>query len=340
MRPAKPSTRRQTTKKGKVLYRTGRGRMLVGKIEDVLLTSDLNRLNGKVDLLFTSPPFPLVRKKRYGNETGEAYLKWLEALAPKLAGLLSEKGSIVMEVGNSWVSGHPVMSTLSLEALLAFKNAAKLNLCQHFICHNPARLPSPAQWVNVERIRLKDSFTHVWWMARTERPKADNRKVLVGYSEDMKRLLQKQAYNSGKRPSGHVISKTGFLKDRGGAIAPSVLNGGLSSGIAIPDSLLKFSGTAVDHAYRDYCEAKGLTEHPARMQMSLAAFFVEFLTEKNDLVFDPFGGSNTTGAVAERLGRRWVSVEANPEYARGSRGRFHKFNKAVRQQSAASRSKS
>jgi len=304
--------------------------MFVGKIENVLPTSALQKLSGKVDLLFTSPPFPLVRKKRYGNETGDAYLIWLSKLAPQLAKLLSKSGSIVIEVGNSWVSGQPVMSTLSLEALLAFKRTAKLHLCQHLICHNPARLPGPAQWVNVERIRLKDSFTHVWWMSKTERPKADNRNVLVAYSKHMRRLLKSQKYNAGKRPSGHVISEEGFLKNRGGAIAASVLNGSDGDATTMPEALLKFAGTAVDAEYREYCKKRGLETHPARMQSSLAAFFIEFLTDKNDLVFDPFAGSNTTGAMAEALGRRWVGVEANAEYAKGSKGRFKKLKRGRR----------
>jgi DNA modification methylase len=65
-----------------------------------------------------------------------------------------------------------------------------------------------------------------------------------------------------------------------------------------------------------------LETHPARMQMGLASFFIEFLTKPGDLVLDPFGGSNTSGYAAEMLGRRWLSVEANEEYALGSRGRF------------------
>ena len=58
------------------------------------------------------------------------------------------------------------------------------------------------------------------------------------------------------------------------------------------------------------------------MQSSLCAFFIEFLTEYDDLVFDPFGGSNTTGSVAESMDRRWLTVEADREYIEGSKGRF------------------
>ena len=306
-------------------YRTKRGKMLIGRIEDALETAAVQRLKGKVNLLITSPPFPLVRKKRYGNLTGEDYLDWLTDLAPKLAELLAEDGSIVIEIGNVWEAGRPEMSTLPLEALLAFKRAAKLHLCQHMICHNPARLPGPAAWVTVKRLRLKDSFTHVWWLSRSSEPKADNRKVLLPYGKDMQALLKSKSYSAGKRPSGHVISETGFLKNHGGSIAPNVID--LEAAQHVPSSLLKFSNTAWDARYRAYCVDKGLDAHPARMQTDLAAFFMQFLTEPGDLVFDPFGGSNTTGAVAEEMERKWVVVEASAEYAEGSLGRFESLYK-------------
>lgn len=323
-RSPSPLTDEEADREVRVAYTTGQGRMLTGRIEDVL--DDGRRtvhLRKKVNLIFTSPPFPLVRKKRYGNESGAAYVEWLRGLAPRLCDLLAEDGSIVVEVGNAWEQGSPVMSTLPLEALLEFKRAANLHLCQHVICHNPARLPSPAQWVTVKRVRLKDSYTHVWWMAPQENPKADNRRVLAPYGDDMKKLLERKKYNTGRRPSGHVVSEQGFLTDHGGAIAPNVVD--LSPDSRLPHAIQKFSGTAWDANYRQYCASHKLELHPARMQTELAAFFIQFLTEPGDLVLDPFAGSNTTGAAAESLGRRWISVEANAAYAEGSKGRFAQF---------------
>ena len=275
---------------------------------EAFLDSDAGRnLEGKVNLVFTSPPFPLGKPKKYGNLTGDEYLKWLSDLAPRLAKLLAEDGSIVIEIGNAWEPGEPTMSTLPLRALLAMQESADLKLCQQFICHNPARLPTPTEWVNKQRIRVKDSYTHVWWMSRTARPKADNREVLIEYSPSMKRLLNTQKYNSGERPSGHKIGETSFLADNGGAI---------------PASVLTYTNTSAATEYRDYCRAHGITPHPAQMQPELAEFFIKMLTKAEDIVFDPFGGSNTTGAVAESLGRQWVTVEALEDYVQGSRGRF------------------
>src|ERR1700730_543598 len=264
-------------------YKTGKGKMFHGRIEDALDSPEIEKVKGKVNLILTSPPFPLVRKKRYGNETGENYLSWLKSLAGRLADLLADDGSIVIEIGNAWEQGSPVMSTLPVEALLAFKKAAKLHLCQHAICHNPARLPSPAEWVNVRRIRLKDSFTHVWWMSRSKNPKADNRNVLHPYGKDMKKLLRTKHYNSGVRPSGHVISEKGFLTDHGGSISANVIE--LDSSHS-PDALLKYTGTSWDKNYRDYCARKKLVTHPARMQSSLSGSFIQFLTQKDDLVLE------------------------------------------------------
>jgi len=153
------------------VYQTDLGQMIHGKVEDALENPLLNPIRGKVNLLLTSPPFPLVRKKRYGNETGEAYLRWIESLAQPLADLLAPDGSIVIEIGNAWEPGVPVMSTLPLEALFAFKRAANLKLCQHVICHNPARLPSPAAWVSGAPIRRQPwAINHpsaLMWQFRT-----------------------------------------------------------------------------------------------------------------------------------------------------------------------------
>lgn len=290
-----------------VAYATAWGRMLHGKSDEILSDGSLARFEGKVNLIFTSPPFPLNRKKRYGNETGESYIRWLCKFGPLFKKMLTPDGSIVIEMGNSWEPGMPVMSTLALRALLDFQVENDLYLCQEFIWQNPAKLPSPAQWVNVERIRVKDSFTKLWWMSPNKKPKASNQRVLQEYSPSMKGLLKRGSYNAGKRPSEHNIGETSFLKNNGGAI---------------PSNVLTYANTLNLDPYQKYCRDNALQLHPARMPIDLAKFFIKFLTEPGDIVLDPFGGSNTTGAAAEELERFWISIEASEEYIEGSRGRF------------------
>lgn len=298
-----------------VAYATDLGQIIHGTIEDAFEANAIKAVRGQVNLIFASPPFPLMTKKKYGNLTGPRYLNWMAGLARRLADLLAPDGSLVIEIGNAWVQGRPEMSTLPLETLLAILKGARLHLCQQFICHNPARLPGPAQWVNIERIRMKDSFTHVWWMARIARPKANNRNVLTPYREDMKLLLKRGRCNAGERPSGHRIGEESFFKDNGGAIPPNVL---------------EYANTAWNADYNRWCRRIGVVPHPARMSPNLAEFFIKFLTDEQDLVLDPFAGSNTTGAAAERLRRRWIAVEPEEEYVRGSVGRFERIRKDAR----------
>jgi len=302
-----------------LIYETDLGKMYCGDTLAFLAGDEGAALRGKAQLVFTSPPFPLNDKKKYGNLLGEEYIEWFAGFAPKLKDLLTADGSIVVEIGNAWEPGRPVMSTVVLKALLRFLEAADLRLCQEFVWYNPARLPSPVQWVNVERVRVKDAFSKVWWMSPIDRPKADNRRILKEYSASMKRLIATGKYNSGMRPSEHNIGKESFKTDNQGAIPPNVIHGDDAPSLG---TLLKGTNTRSNEQYQIFCRERGIPLHPARMPKELVEFFVKFLTEEGDLVFDPFGGSNTTGAVAEELNRRWASCEANLPYVTSSLGRF------------------
>ncbi len=329
----------ETPRKGRrsstPIYQTDLGSTYFGDSLGVLKTKPLGEHRGNVQLVFTSPPFPLNTKKNYGNLQGEEYIRWFTKFAPLLRDMVTEDGSIVIEIGNAWIPGEPVMSTQVLEAFLRFLKKGNLHLCQEFIWYNPARLPSPVEWVNKERVRVKDAFTRIWWMSPTTRPKADNRKVLREYSSSMKRLIETGKYNAGPRPSEHHIGTESFKTDNNGAIPPNV--GGVealpSLDVAITPkrfaelleqntNLLKAANTLSTDDYRRFCLDRGAPVHPARMPSTLVDFFVKFLTDEGDTVLDPFAGSNSTGAVAQSLRRRWLSVEANWTYASHSIGRF------------------
>ena len=296
---------------------------MVGDAQDVLASRQLRSCRGRIQLIVTSPPFPLNRKKSYGNLSGPEYVKWFVSLAPLLSEMLTDDGSIVMELGNSWEPNRPVQSLLHLDALMGFVRHpdAGLRLCQQFACYNPARLPSPAQWVTVKRIRVVDSFTHVWWMSKSDFPSADNRRVLRPYSESMKKLLKKGEYNSGKRPSQHRVSEEGFLRSCGGSIAQNFIEMeplDAKRKQRLPNAF-SFGNTASSDFFGRACKKKKIVPHPARMPVGLAAFFIQYLTERGARVLDPFAGSNTTGYAAERLGRRWIAIDSNKDYASHSK---------------------
>lgn len=301
------------------IYKSKKGKLIAGNSVELLSGKMRKSLKGKVNLIITSPPFPLNNKKKYGNEKGEEYLNWFKKLAPIFSDLLTDDGSLIVEIGNAWEPNRPVQSLLHLECLFGLVKHpdANLRLIQEFICYNPSKLPSPAQWVTVNRYRTVDSYTHVWWIAKNDLPKADNSKVLRPYSKSMEKLLKKQSYNAGKRPSEHNISEKGFLTDHGGSIAHNLFEmEQLDSEreVRLPHSVLSFSNTNSNDFFLLKCRENNVTPHPARMSGGLVNFFIEFLSDENDLVLDPFSGSNTTGYCAEKLNRNWISFELQQDY--------------------------
>jgi site-specific DNA-methyltransferase (cytosine-N4-specific) len=309
------------------LYKSKKGKLIVGDSIGLLSGELQKSLKGKVSLIITSPPFPLNSKKKYGNQKGEEYQKWFTELAPIFSNLLTEDGSLIIEIGNSWEPERPVQSLLHLECLFGLVKHPKANLrlIQEFICYNPSKLPSPAQWVTVNRLRTVDSYTHIWWIAKNDFPKADNSNVLRPYSKSMKQLLKKQKYNSGKRPSEHNISEKGFLKNLGGSIAHNFFEMEQldeSRDVRLPHSVLSFSNTNSNDFFLNKCREKKVIPHPARMSGGLVNFFIKFLTNENDLVIDPFSGSNTTGYCAEALKRKWIAFEIKEDYIKQAIIRF------------------
>ena len=175
-------------------FKTKYGEAVNDSIESFLDSKKGKSLKGKAQLILTSPPFPLIVPKKYGNKVGDEYLQWVASLAPKLSQLLKPNGSIVIEIGNAWDKGSPTMSTLPLKTLMAFADSAELKICQQFVWHNTAKLPGPATWVNVKRERVTDSFTHIWWYSQVEHPKASNTRVLQPYKDGMVKLLKNQKF--------------------------------------------------------------------------------------------------------------------------------------------------
>lgn len=262
--------------------------------------------DGKINLVLTSPPFALTRKKEYGNKEEHEYIDWFLDFAIEIKRILTEDGSFVLDLGGAYLPGFPVRSIYQYELLVKLCNDLGLYLAQEFFHYNPSRLPAPAEWVNVRRIRVKDSVNVVWWLSKSQYPKADNRKVLKPYSDSMLELF-KNGYKAKMRPSGHDISNKFNRKHKG----------------AIPPNLLEIANTESNSTYLRKCRETNLKPHPARYPKEFAEFFINFLTNnENDIVLDPFAGSNTTGCIAEKLKRKWISIEIEEKYLKGSLFRF------------------
>jgi site-specific DNA-methyltransferase (cytosine-N4-specific) len=268
-----------------------------------------------VNLVLTSPPYALHFNKEYGNADQKDYVNWMLPFAREIRRVLSEDGSFVLNIGGSYNPGSPTRSIYHYKLLVALVEQIGFHLAQELFWYNPAKMPMPAEWVTVRRIRVKDAVEYVWWLSKTPWPKASNTKVLRPYSKDMLRLNARKVKET-VRPSGHVIRSCFDKIDAGGSIPPNVFEED------IPTDMLKFGNNSANDKYTIKCKEAGLKIHPARFPVSLPEFFVRMLTEPSDLVVDPFAGSNTTGMVAEKLDRRWIAIEMSREYLEASKYRF------------------
>jgi DNA modification methylase len=286
------------------LYTTRYGAAYVGDSLELLDQIE----TGSVNLVLTSPPFALQREKAYGNLDQTAYIDWLFAFCEKVHRVLAEDGSFVLDLGGAYQRGKPVRSLYNYRILIKLCDELDFRLAEEFFWYNPAKLPSPIEWVNKRKIRAKDAVNTIWWLSKNDFPKADVRRVLVAYSERMQKLHKdpEKYYKPKLRPSGHDVSRS-FATDNGGAI---------------PSNLLQIPNTESNSRYIQLCKAVGTAIHPARFPAKLPAFFVEFLTEPDDTVLDIFAGSNTTGAVAEATKRHWIAFEKDQSYLAASALRF------------------
>jgi DNA modification methylase len=292
-------------KKIEPLYETALGQAFLGDSLEVMKELPDNSIN----LILTSPPFALTRQKEYGNKLEQEYIDWFLQFSNEFHRLLKDDGSLVIDLGGAYLPGHPVRSIYQYELLVRLCREQNFFLAQEFFHYNPARLPTPAEWVTVRRIRVKDSVNVVWWLSKTENPKSDNKQVLKPYSDSMKALL-KNGYKAQMRPSGHDISEK-FSNDNGGAIPPN---------------LLELANTESNSYYMKRSKELGVKSHPARFPKEFADFFIKFTTTEGDIVLDPFAGSNTTGSSAEKLGRKWIAIELDENYLENSKIRFEQEN--------------
>lgn len=272
---------------------------------------------GSVNLVVTSPPYALHFKKEYGNEHKDRYIGWFLPFAKEIRRVLADDGSFVLNIGGSYNKGMPTRSIYHFKLLVALVEEIGFHLAQECFWYNPAKMPVPAEWVTVRRVRVRDSVEYVWWFSKTPHPKASNLNVLKDYSEDMLRL-NRNGVRGAVRPSGHVIRKSFDKIQAGGSIPSNVTEAVFEDA----EAMLRMGNNAANDLYTKRCKEAGIKIHPARFPAPLPRFFIKMLTDSDDLVLDPFAGSLTTGAVAEKLGRRWMAGEAIEEYLRAGTFRF------------------
>ena len=118
----------------RVFHQTQLGKILSGDALCYLFNGTTEK---SVDLIMTSPPFGLVRKKTYGNEDAHRYCDWFRPFAEGFRRILKDNGSLVIDIGGAWRPGTPTRSLYHFELLLMLCEEYGFHLCQRTLLVEP-----------------------------------------------------------------------------------------------------------------------------------------------------------------------------------------------------------
>lgn len=288
-------------------FSTDLGVAILGSCDSVFASID-----APITLVVTSPPYPLSTARRYGNVTEPEYVDWICRTIEPVVKNLVPGGSICLNVSNDiFLPQSPARSMYCERLLLALYDRLGLHLMDRLIWENPQKPPGPFQYASKARTQLNVAYEPVYWLTNDpHRVKSNNRRVLQEHTERHLELIR-----AGGEQREAVFSD-GAYRVRPGSF-------GNETPGRIPRNILRFGHRCrAQSEYKKAAQGLGLPVHGAPMPARLAAFLIEFLSEPGDVVADPFAGSFTTPAEAERLGRRWLATDTMAEYVLGGSTRF------------------
>ncbi len=116
-------------------HKTKHGEIVLGDSLDFLTSVDA----GSVDLVITSPPFGLVRKKDYGNVESHEYVEWFKPFGKELKRILKPSGSLVIDIGGAWIPGQLTRSLYHFELAIMLCRELEFYLAREFFWWNPSK---------------------------------------------------------------------------------------------------------------------------------------------------------------------------------------------------------
>lgn len=256
---------------------------------------------GNVDLVMTSPPYPVV-KRAYGRFTVPEWLEWMRNLMGIWKQLISDDGTIAVNLMDVFVGGTPMLSPYIERFTLAAIDDVGLNFAGRMAWHSQTKLGN-INWHAKAKVQPKNSLEHILLFSKSERPSWDITRMDRGEYVGEERVRS----GKGKRPSGYDIDDAAFARNENGPL---------------PGNLIVAPGASGNDTYSRRCRAAGLPAHPARYPEKLPRQVILMTTDKGDTVYDPMAGSNTTGKVASDLGRRFISSDPMLPYVESSAFRF------------------
>lgn len=276
---------------------TPNGIYLCGNAEDVVAYIE----PGSVDLLLTSPPYPLLHPRAYGNPNHIAWVDWMLRLCEKWLPLLHSEGSMMFNLGPCWRPGEASQSTYAERFLIKIEDDLGIHLLQRLDWHSPSKPTGPMPWVSRQRKRITSSVEPILWVSPNPNAYGNNRNVLRQYSPGGLRAIR-EAHKDHRmlaRPSGWKFGRNSHTQGDG----------------SVPTTLLTVApNSSIEQELRRAEKAAGTAKHPAIMPAAVANFCIRLATEPGFTVYDPFGGSGTTAVEAEKLQRFAIHSDRAMEY--------------------------
>ena len=236
-----------------------------------------------VDLVVTSPPYADQRKATYGGVPADQYVEWFKPIAEQLHRVLKPSGSFVLNIKEKAVNGE--RHTYVLELILELRRMGWL-WTEEYMWHKKNSFPG--KWPN----RFRDSWERCLHFTKQRQFAMFQDAVMVPMGDWKAKRLAKLSDTDRTRDESAVGS--GFGKK---------IENWVGRDMAYPTNVLHFATEC------------GNKSHSAAFPSALPEFFVKLFSKENDVVLDPFAGSGTTLAVAQRLGRQAIGIELTPSYA-------------------------
>ena len=249
-----------------------------GDCEDVLREYSDNTF----DLIVTSPPYADKRKNTYGGVAPDKYVKWFLPRSEQFLRVLKPTGTFILNIKEKAENGE--RHTFVLELILELRKQGWL-WTEEFIWHK--KNCYPGKWPN----RFRDAWERCLQFNKTRHFKMNQEAVMVPMGDWADTRLKSLGKNDVSRFDSQVGS--GFGKNIANWIGREK---------AYPSNVLHLATEC------------GNKSHSAAFPEALPEWFIKLFTDEGDLVLDPFVGSGTTCAVAQKLRRNSVGVEILAEY--------------------------
>jgi len=245
--------------------------------------------DNSIDLIFTSPPYADQRKRTYGGVLPDEYVDWFLPKAEQFLRVLKPTGSFVLNIKERVVGGE--RHTYVIELILKLREQGWL-WTEEFIWHK--KNSYPGKWPN----RFRDGWERLLQFNKNRKFAMYQEAVMIPVGDWARDRLAKLSDTDRVRDESRVQS--GFGKKVANWIGRDKV---------YPDNVVHM---ATECSNRD---------HSAAFPMELPTWFIKLFTVEGDVVLDPFIGSGTTAAAAQRLGRRFAGIDTSAKYCRLARQR-------------------